>query len=66
MKNIIITVLSWLLHHANRSLNWGDKKYFYPIKNKILSKYGKYVKYGIQFIEGKKCYTCHGTGDYHR
>ncbi len=54
-------ILSWLLHHANRL---GHDDYFYSIKNRILSKYGKLIGYNIQFIEGKKCYSCGGTGTY--
>lgn len=54
-------VLSWLLHHANRL---GKNHYFYRIKNKILAKYGKHICYDVQFIEGKKCHSCGGTGIY--
>lgn len=57
-------LLSWLLHHANRGDHYSYKGYFYPIKNKILSKYGKYKGIDVQFIEGKKCYRCNGTGVY--
>jgi hypothetical protein len=54
-------VLSWLLHHANRL---GRNEHFYKIKNQILSKYGTHICYDVQFIEGKKCYSCKGTGLY--
>ena len=53
--------LSWLLHHANRE---GRNEHFYKIKNRILSKYAHHVCYDVQFIEGKKCYSCDGTGVY--
>ncbi len=51
-------ILSWLLFNANKS---KDKR-FYPIKNKILNKYGKKIDTEVQFIEGKKCSTCRGHG----
>ena len=53
--------LSWLLHHANRE---GRNKHFYKIKNRILSNYGTHICYDVQFIEGKKCFSCDGTGIY--
>lgn len=53
-------ILSWLLYHANKK---GDF-YFYQIKNKLLKKYGEFICYDVQFIEGKKCYSCEGTGLY--
>lgn len=58
----MIAILSWFLHHANR----GSKdENFYLIKNRILQKYGRFVCYDIQFIEGKKCHVCGGTGVHH-
>jgi hypothetical protein len=54
-------VLSWLLHHANR---FGKDNEFYAVKDRILTKHGKHVGYDVQHIEGKKCFTCHGTGKY--
>jgi hypothetical protein len=56
-----ILILSWLLHHANRL---GRNEYFYTIKNQILKRYGKHQGYDVQFIEGKKCHSCDGTGIY--
>lgn len=59
-----IKILSWLLHHANRYPFYGQKKdHFYKIKNELLKK-GKVIGYDIQFIEGKKCWSCNGTGIY--
>jgi hypothetical protein len=55
------SILSFLLHHANRE---GKNKSFYKIKNKILSKYGKHICYDVQYIEGKRCFSCGGTGIY--
>jgi hypothetical protein len=61
MKTPITTlILPWLLHHANRI----PCEEFYKIKNSILAKYGKHICYDVQFIEGKECYTCEGTGIY--
>lgn len=54
-------LFAFLLHHANR--DYKSEK-FYAIKNMMLKKYGEYVGDDVQFIEGKKCYTCGGTGVY--
>lgn len=55
-------IMGWLLHHANR--NYSSKP-FYEVKNRILVKHGVNVGYDVQHIEGKKCFTCGGTGIYH-
>jgi len=65
MKTIIVSILSWLLHHANRNVNYSNKKYFYIIKNKILTKFGMHIKYDVQFIAGVRCYSCRGSGVHH-
>lgn len=57
--NLKISVLSWLLHHSNQH---GKDDHFYKIKNRILANYGKHICYEVQFIEGKKCLSCKGTG----
>ena len=57
-------ILPWLLHHANRDYHGMYKDDFYKIKNAILKKYGRYVGFDLQIIEGKKCFTCNGTGIY--
>ncbi|WP_372776485.1 hypothetical protein [Mangrovibacterium sp.] len=54
-------ILSWLLHHANRE---ASSHYFYQVKDLILQKHARVIGYEIQFIEGKKCWTCKGTGKY--
>lgn len=69
MKNLKTSILSWLLHHANRldHSNPFDplgKQRFYTIKNQILKKYGTNQGYDVQFIEGKICFSCSGTGIY--
>jgi hypothetical protein len=60
-KNLSLSILSWFLHHANQH---GKDAHFYKIKNRILAKYGKHICYEVQFIDGKKCYSCNGTGIY--
>lgn len=57
MKTLI---LSWLLYHANKSKDIT----FYPIKNRILAKYGRKTDTVVQFIGGKKCFNCGGTGNH--
>jgi len=54
-------ILSWLLHNANRL---GKNDDFYKIKNRILKNYGTPFGFDVQFIEGKKCYSCDGEGNY--
>ena len=61
MKKLKILILSWLVFHANRK---GKNSYFYKIKNELLEKYGEHKGYDIQFIAGKKCYSCRGTGTF--
>jgi len=56
-----ILVLSELLHRANRETR---AKEFYAIKNRILQQYGVLQGYELQFIEGKKCFSCGGDGIY--
>lgn len=58
MKKLI---LSFLLHHANR---YRKCEHFYDIKGKILEKYATLIDYHYQFIAGKKCHTCGGSGIY--
>jgi hypothetical protein len=57
-----LSPLAWLLHHSNRE---GKDINFYAIKNKLLKKYGKHICYDVQFIEGKQCFSCDGTGIYY-
>jgi hypothetical protein len=49
------------LYVANKE---GNDEYFYKVKNEILCKYGSIKEYDIQFIDGKKCLSCNGTGIY--
>jgi hypothetical protein len=56
-----IIILSWLLHHANRSTKRID---FYLLKNRLLKQYGITNGYDVQFIEGKECHACDGSGIY--
>lgn len=59
IMKIFTAPLSWLLHHANRKYHNPE---FYDIKNRILKKYGTHLCYDVQFIEGKRCNSCDGTG----
>lgn len=55
------TIISWLLHHANKKY---QTDWFYEIKKTLLKKYGIHDGYDLQHIEGQKCHTCAGTGIY--
>jgi hypothetical protein len=54
-------MIPFLLHHANRGCKLPE---FYAIKNKLLA-YAEVVGYDVQYIEGKRCHTCQGSGTYH-
>jgi hypothetical protein len=56
-----LKTLAWLLFNANSGCKSRD---FYALKKEILKKFGVCDGYDIQFIEGKKCYTCGGNGKY--
>jgi len=59
---MIKSIISWLLHHANRQ---GPDQYFYKVKHKILNSGGaRHLGYDLQFIGGKKCYSCGGSGKF--
>jgi len=62
MKSLKISLISFLLHHANRL--GKDLEFYDTIKNRILKQYGTHLCYDVQFIEGKECFTCDGTGIY--
>lgn len=53
-------ILGWLLHHANRH---SRAPQFYAIKKRVLAAYGKVIGQDIQFIAGKVCRRCDGTGE---
>lgn len=61
-SGIKVFFLSRLLFRANRETK---SEYFYAVKNKLLAKYGKHIDYDVQYIEGKRCFSCGGTGIYH-
>ena len=48
--------LGWLLFHANK--NPEDRASFYPIKEKILRRWGRRVGDDLQHIPGKRCNRC--------
>lgn len=58
-------LLPTILHHANRDPGYTTKEAFYRIKNRLIKKYGQVIGYDVQFIEGKKCFSCGGTGIHH-
>ena len=53
-------MMPWLLHHANR---YSKSLEFYTIKDTLL-KSGIHVGYDIQYIHGKQCRSCGGTGQH--
>lgn len=59
LSKLWVPVLAWLLHHANRHTR---AYYFYAIKKKLLSKYGTHIGYDVQYIDGKVCFNCNGSG----
>jgi hypothetical protein len=69
MKALLIHVLAWLLHHANRSVkhifwNREDVKEFYTIKDVILKEYADRLSHEVQHLPGVRCRSCSGRG-YH-
>ncbi len=59
---VTIPILSWLLHHANR---FTKSPNFYAVKSRLLKRYGRLLQYEVQYIEGKECWSCGGTGIHH-
>ena len=55
-------ILSWLLFHANR---FTKSEAFYAIKNRLLKKHGRFILHDVQYLEGKACWSCNGTGIHH-
>lgn len=58
---MIQKLLGVLVHHANREYRSRE---WYAVKNRILRRWGVPDGYDVQYFEGKKCYTCGGTGVY--
>lgn len=56
-----ILTLSTLLHYANLSAS-SDR--FYALKNRLLDRYGRAVGYDVQYLGGKECWSCDGSGVY--
>jgi hypothetical protein len=60
--SLLKTILPWLLHHANRVSKTDE---FYAIKSRLLKKYGRFVEHQVQYLEGKRCRSCGGSGIHH-
>lgn len=60
-------VLGDILSRANSIVGGAGfiyKRDFYGIKDRILQRWGTLVTYDFQHFEGKKCWSCNGTGVY--
>jgi ribosomal protein S17E len=58
MKNI----LGFILYLANTtSIFYSKKENFYPVKKRLLERYGKHIAIDYQHIK-EYCWTCNGTG----
>jgi hypothetical protein len=65
MMNLLLNILGKVLFIANSNPGaLACKSYFYTVKTKILLKYGTKTGFDLQHIEGKKCFSCGGTGVY--
>lgn len=56
--------LARLLHYANAEPPREMKPEFYALKKRLLERYADPVGFDVQHIEGKRCWTCGGTGVY--
>jgi hypothetical protein len=60
MKNI----LGFFLFMANGTwIYYSKKENFYPVKKRLLERYGKHIATDYQHIK-EYCWTCNGTGMY--
>lgn len=53
-----VKIIAWLLFQANSQAWYG----FYPLKEKLLKRYGILVGYEYQHFDAIECYNCNGTG----
>lgn len=68
MRRILTTnpfhlILGWLLFHANR--NPIDRDTFYPLKDKLLHRWGKRMGDDLQHLEGLRCNRCNNGRHWH-
>ncbi len=58
---MIKRLIGYLMFLANGE---GLREQWYPLKQKLCDRYGVNNGYDIQYIEGKRCFSCEGTGVY--
>lgn len=54
-------VIGRLLRAANANPHIFGKHRFYPLKNRVISRFGEKVGHDLQYIK-KQCWSCNGTG----
>lgn len=54
-------IIGHLMYLAN---NEGIKQPWYALKDKLLDRYGSNDGYDLQYLPGKQCFSCNGTGIY--
>lgn len=65
LLTIFLHLVSWLLFHANRGAKESrHRSEVYALKNVLLLSFGKLVRTDLQFIGGKPCFSCDGTGEH--
>lgn len=55
-------MIARLLHCANASPPWDQKREFYALKERLLKRHGTPDGADVQHIEGKICFRCSGSG----
>ena len=55
-------MLEKFIKFANAGLSRKELEYFYPLKEKLLKRFGKLDGYDWQYVE-KICFACDGTGE---
>lgn len=60
MNREIIGRLMWLANSEGKGQVW------YSLKEKLCKKFGKVIGTDVQYLSGKECYSCNGTGKYYK